>query len=134
MAYEDPNTDTTTINPDELPHCPDCKAGLLRPGVVWFGEALPEDTLEEISEWIDRDKIDLMLVIGTTATVWPAAGYVQEARSQGAKVAVINMDGLDGELGAASNLTDGDFLFQGDAAKILPDILKPIIGELKGQD
>jgi NAD-dependent deacetylase sirtuin 5 len=74
----------------------------------------------------------LILVIGTTATVWPAAGYVSEATSKGAKVAVINMDGLDGELGAASNLRDDDFLFQGDASKILPEILKPIIGELEG--
>lgn len=115
----DPSVDTKSINPDELPHCPDCKAGLLRPGVVWFGEALPEDTLEEISDWIEKDKIDLMLVIGTTATVWPAAGYVDEARSKGAKVAVINMDGLDGELGAASNLRDDDFLFQGKLMPIL---------------
>jgi NAD-dependent SIR2 family protein deacetylase len=75
----------------------------------------------------------LILVIGTTATVWPAAGYVSEAISKGAKVAVINMDGLDGELGAASNLRDDDFLFQGDASKILPEILKPIIGELEGE-
>jgi NAD-dependent deacetylase sirtuin 5 len=33
-AYEDPNVDTRTINPDDLPHCPKCKKGLLRPGVV----------------------------------------------------------------------------------------------------
>jgi NAD-dependent deacetylase sirtuin 5 len=130
----DPNLDTATINPKDLPHCPDCKEGLLRPGVVWFGEALPEDTLKEISEWIEKDKIDLMLVIGTTATVWPAAGYVDEARSKGAKVAVINMDGMDGELGAASNLRNDDFLFQGDAAKLLPEILKPVIGELEVRD
>jgi NAD-dependent SIR2 family protein deacetylase len=107
---------------------------LLRPGVVWFGEALPKDTLKEISEWIEKDKIDLMLVIGTTATVWPAAGYVDEARSKGAKVAVINMDGLDRELGAASDLRDDDFLFQGDAAKLLPEILRPVIGELEVRD
>lgn len=92
---------------------------------------MPEDTLGEIDEWIEQDKIDLILVIGTTATVWPAAGYVEEAKSKGARVAVINMDGLDGELGAASSLRKGDFLFQGDAAKILPEILKPVIGELK---
>jgi NAD-dependent SIR2 family protein deacetylase len=39
----DPNINTATINPDDLPHCPECKTGLLRPGVVWFGEALPVD-------------------------------------------------------------------------------------------
>lgn len=76
----------------------------------------------------------MILVVGTTATVWPAAGYVEEARARGARIAVINMDGLDGELGAASNLGNDDFLFQGDAAKILPEILKPIIGELEVKD
>ncbi|KUJ23156.1 DHS-like NAD/FAD-binding domain-containing protein [Mollisia scopiformis] len=122
---------TKPILPKNLPHCPSCKTGLLRPGVVWFGEPLPEDTVAEIDSFIDEDKVDLMLVIGTTATVYPAAGYVDEARKKGARVAVVNMDGLDGELGAASNLKRGDFLFQGDAAKILPEILKPLIGELK---
>jgi len=41
IEYMDPNINTATINPDDLPHCPECKTGLLRPGVVWFGEALP---------------------------------------------------------------------------------------------
>ena len=74
-----------------------------------------------------------MLVIGTTATVWPAAGYIHEAQRRGARVAVVNMDGVEGELGAASNLRRGDFLFQGDAGKILPEILKGVIGELKDE-
>ncbi len=67
-------------------------------------------------------------MIGTTATVYPAAGYIEVARERGARVAVVNMEGMEGELGAASNLTKDDFLFQGDAGVILPEILKPIIG------
>ena len=43
----------------------------------------------------------------------------------------MNIDGLEGELGAASNMKGGDFLFQGDAGKILPEILKGVIGELQ---
>lgn len=133
-AANDPNAPkvkTKPILPKNLPHCPTCKTGLLRPGVVWFGEPLPEDTLTEIDAFIDEDKVDLILVIGTTATVYPAASYVNQARKSGARVVVVNMDGLDGELGAASNLKRGDFLFQGDAAKILPEILRPLIGDLK---
>ncbi|KAH7336332.1 DHS-like NAD/FAD-binding domain-containing protein [Rhexocercosporidium sp. MPI-PUGE-AT-0058] len=133
-AWLDPNVKTHTINPDELPRCPECKTGLLRPGVVWFGEALPEDTLAEMDAWINKGKVDLILVIGTTATVYPAAGYVDQARKKGARVAVVNMDGMGGELGAAGNLRNGDFMFQGDAATILPDIMKGIIGELKLPD
>ena len=117
-----------TIPVADLPKCPGCKTGLLRPGVVWFGEALPEDTLKEVDEWIEEKPVDLCLVIGTTATVYPAAGYVEEARQAGARIVVINMDSE--ELGAASGLRNGDFLFEGDASKILPELLKPIIGDL----
>jgi len=132
VTYLDPSIDTTTVPKADLPHCPRCKTGLLRPGVVWFGETLPEDTLNEINQWIaDSKSIDLMLVIGTTAAVYPAAGYVAKARAKGARVAVINMDGKD--LGATGTLRDGDFMFEGDAAVILPEILKPVIGEMKGQ-
>lgn len=131
-AYLDPNIDTATINPADLPKCPECKDGLLRPGVVWFGEVLPEDTLAEIDDWLDKGRVDLIMVIGTTAQVYPAAGYVAQARKKGARVAVINMDGDD--LGAAEGLGIRDFLFVGDAAKILPEILKPVIGELKTEE
>lgn len=68
-------------------------------------------------------------MIGTTAQVHPAAGYVQVARNQGARVAVVNMDGKD--LGSAGSLKKGYFWFQGDAAIILPDILKEIVGGLE---
>lgn len=117
-----------TIPVEDLPKCPKCKTGLLRPGVVWFGEGLPENTLREVNDWIEEKPVDICLVIGTTATVYPAAGYVEEARSRGARIVVVNMD--SDELGSASFLTKRDFFFEGDASKILPEILKPIIGEL----
>lgn len=72
-----------------------------------------------------------MLVIGTSAQVYPAAGYVQKAQQRGARVAVVNFDG--GELGSASSLSSKDFLFVGDAAKILPEMFQPVIGDLDGQ-
>lgn len=129
-AYLDPATQLT-IPLDELPHCPRCKNGLLRPGVVWFGESLPEDTLWEAHKWIEADeKIDLCLVVGTTATVYPAAEYVHIAREKGARIVVVNMDVE--ELGAAGSLVEGDFLFEGDSARILPEILRPVVGDLGG--
>jgi NAD-dependent deacetylase sirtuin 5 len=117
-----------TIPPSSLPHCPKCNS-LLRPGVVWFGEPLPQGILEATDAFIDAGKVDLMLVIGTAAEVYPAAGYISQARSRGARVAVINMDG--GDLGATGNLRKGDWLFQGDAGVILPKIFEPVIGSLK---
>lgn len=111
-----------TIPISQLPCCPKCHKGLLRPGVVWFGEALPEDTISEIHKFISQGPIDLIMVIGTTAMVYPAAGYVDIARRKGAKVAVFNVDGAD--LGSAKGLGEGDFLFVGDAAETLPGALK----------
>ena len=113
---------------DDLPRCPECKTGMLRPGVVWFGEALPGDTMDAVDRFVHAEgaKIDLMLVIGTSAKVYPAAGYTHTARAQGARVAVFNMDEEDGQKG----LTTRDWFFHGDAGVLLPDLLKPITGDI----
>ena len=80
----DPYIKDETIPRSQLPHCPKCTTNLLRPGVVWFGEALPETTIYTIENWIyESEKIDMMLVIGTTAEVYPAAGYIERARRKG---------------------------------------------------
>lgn len=117
------------IPESELPHCPNCGTGLLRPGVVWFGEALPEDVMEALDGWIETpgENIDLILVVGTSAAVNPAAGYVEIAKKKGARVAVVNMD--KSHL-PQSGMRKRDWFFEGDASVILPEILKPIIGEI----
>ncbi|KAK2829917.1 hypothetical protein FQN49_007128 [Arthroderma sp. PD_2] len=116
------------LSEGDLPHCPQCGTALLRPGVVWFGEILPEDTLDSVERFLNEGPVDLVLVIGTSAQVFPAAGYVEQGKKRGARVAVINMDashipwsGLD---------KDMDWLFQGDASVILPEILKDVIGDI----
>ena len=112
------------VQPSELPQCPKCKSALLRPGVVWFGESLPIDTISRVDEWMNRpEKLDLLLVIGTSAVVYPAAGYIQKARAKGARVAVVNMEKPQGEGMFASKLQEGDWFFGGDAGEILPQIL-----------
>lgn len=113
------------IPTSSLPKCPKCK-NLLRPGVVWFGEALPEDVLEDVDEFFSsKEPIDLMLVIGTSGTVYPAAGYMQHARYKGARVAVINPDPSSG-----GGLASRDWFFQDDAATILPTLLQPVTGDI----
>ena len=73
----------------ELP--PKCKCGgLLRPDVVWFGEALPEEALRRSFE--KARECDLMLVVGTSAVVQPAGMIPLEARHGGAFVIEINPD------------------------------------------
>jgi NAD-dependent SIR2 family protein deacetylase len=47
--------------------------------VVWFGESLPSDVLSTADAYInDVESIDIVIVIGTSARVWPAAGYIDE--------------------------------------------------------
>lgn len=80
--------------------------------------------LAEVDSWIDSEPIDIVLVVGTSSVVYPAAGYAELARSAGTCVVTVNLD---------ANVRDcqpGDFAFAGDAAKVLPQILEPIIGKL----
>ena len=97
----------------ELP--PRCECGALaRPGVVWFGESLPDDVWAQA---IDATrKADLLLVIGTAAVVYPAAGLVEVAKSGGAKVVEINV---------AETPISGrvDFSWRAPAAEALPQLL-----------
>lgn len=70
-----------------LPTCPNCGA-LLRPAVVWFEEMLPEAAIVGSSEAIDR--CDLLLVIGTSNRVYPAAALVEQAALRGVPIIEIN--------------------------------------------
>ncbi|KAI1206636.1 DHS-like NAD/FAD-binding domain-containing protein [Annulohypoxylon truncatum] len=124
----DPNVPVPPVKVEDLPHCPNCKTGLLRPGVVWFGEPLDEAMLEEVDQWIQEGHIDIMLVIGTAAAVYPAAGYTLKARKKGAVVAVVNPDP-----NSAAGLLKKDFFFQGDASEILPQLFEGVIGKMDDQ-
>lgn len=74
----------------EPPTCPACE-GEVRPGVVWFGEMLPEDAVEATEAAIDLlEPGDVALVVGTSGIVYPAAGYPAMARAEGATVIEIN--------------------------------------------
>jgi NAD-dependent deacetylase len=76
--------------------CPSCGAsGEMRPHVVWFGE-MPM-YMEMIQEALE--KADLFLSIGTSGTVYPAAGFVEIARTAGAHTVELN---LERSLGASS--------------------------------
>ena len=70
------------------PRCPHC-GGLARPGVVWFGEAIPAGALARARAALD---CDVCLAIGTSAQVQPAASLVLEAGARGAFTVEINPD------------------------------------------
>ncbi|HUA18656.1 MAG TPA: NAD-dependent deacylase [Bryobacteraceae bacterium] len=97
----------------ELP--PRCECGsLLRPGVVWFGEALPRRIWQD-AEAAARSA-ELFLMIGTSAMVYPAAGLAQMAKSSGARVVEINI----AETGLSSGI---DEFLQGPSGELLPQLI-----------
>ncbi|HKM56544.1 MAG TPA: Sir2 family NAD-dependent protein deacetylase, partial [Isosphaeraceae bacterium] len=73
---------------EELPHCPEC-GHLLRPDVVWFHEALPEGVWHEAAMAV-RD-CNCLLVVGTSAVVYPAAGLIERALAFDAQVIEVNL-------------------------------------------
>ncbi len=73
--------------------CPACAAsGGMRPDVVWFGE-MPYH-MEEIEELLKN--ADMFVSIGTSGTVYPAAGFVRVARAAGAETVELNLEPSDG--------------------------------------
>ena len=106
-AYSD--ADTTT---EEVQKCGVCKSGLLRPGVVWFGEALPVNAMQQIS--IELQKADLILVVGTSGQVYPAAGFASVVQSKGGKSIEINIE----------QPVNVDLGLTGKAGELLPQIVE----------
>jgi NAD-dependent deacetylase len=70
-----------------IPCCADC-GKVLKPEIVFFGECLPVKALDEASK--ESRAADLMLVLGTSLTVYPAAGFPEECIKSGGKIAIVN--------------------------------------------
>ncbi len=96
------------------PKCPAC-GGDLRPDVVWFGESLPPEALR--SAMAAAQRCDLMLVVGTSAVVQPAASLPLMAVESGARLVEINPE--------ETPLTPwADYALRGPAATLLPALVK----------
>ena len=77
----------------DRPACPACGLpGRLRPDIVWFGE-MPY-RMDEIYHALGR--ADLFVSIGTSGAVYPAAGFVREARASGARTLELNLEPSEG--------------------------------------
>jgi NAD-dependent deacetylase len=72
---------------DNVPTCDYCR-GILKPDVIFFGEALPQQTLAQATR--DAEGCDLMMVIGSSLVVYPAAYMPVYAKQSGAKLVIIN--------------------------------------------
>jgi NAD-dependent deacetylase len=97
----------------ELP--PNCECGaMMRPGVVWFGEMLPEGAIERAADAVRQ--ADAVIVAGTSARVYPAAGLIPLAIERGAAVIEINPE-------ATEYSDDVTFSLRGASAEILPRLI-----------
>jgi len=94
------------------PHC--ACGGLARPGVVWFGEPLPEGMMKEAEHAAASAQV--FLVIGTSAAVYPAASLIPYAKQAGAKVIEINLEETP-----FSSLVD--CALRGPAGELLPKLV-----------
>ena len=84
FAPGEPDASLTELEPPRCLHC----QGYLRPGVVWFGEEMPQAPWRHAEDLVDA--CDAMLVVGTSGVVWPAAELPINAHNLGKFVAEIN--------------------------------------------
>jgi NAD-dependent deacetylase len=103
--------DEDVAAPDRLPRCPHC-GGLARPAVVWFGESLDASDVERATQ---AASCEVFLTVGTSAIVYPAAGFSRIAQARGAFTAEINLESTP-----ASSLVDLSIL--GAAEAVLPAV------------
>ena len=110
-------TDETAYAEGTVPPCEQC-GGLLRPAVVWFGEALDPAHLEAVDEFLERWRGGrlVFLAAGTSGAVWPAAGFVDLARARGAETWLVNAERAD-------NAGRFDQVRQGPSGTLLPSLL-----------
>jgi len=101
---------------DNLPVCRVC-GEVVGPGVVWFGEALPEDVLEKAFEL--SKSADIFFTVGSSLLVQPAASLPVYAKRQGAFLVEVNLEETP-----LSNMCD--VVFRGSAGEILPLILNEV--------
>ncbi len=111
-------------SPDWGDEPPRCHCGsLIRPDVIWFGEPLPEAELE--CAFRETERCDVLLTIGTSGVVYPAALLPSLAKQVGARVIEINTK--------RTAITDtSDLFLEGESGKILPEITALVGKSLSG--
>jgi NAD-dependent deacetylase sirtuin 5 len=118
----DPNQSEASLPMDQLPKC-SC-GGLLRPNVVWFNENLDPAILNVAFD--TADKCDVLLVVGTSSVVYPAALIAPNAVKHGAVVAEFNIE--------TTEVTNKfSYMFKGKAGVLMPYILEFSDDQLNNQ-
>lgn len=98
----------------EIPTCDEC-GGLLKPATVSFGQALPHDVLTKAE--FCAQTCDLLLAVGSSLTIYPAASIPLLAKKSGAKLVIVNLE-------PTSYDESADLSIHGNAGLILTESLK----------
>jgi len=118
-SYDGPEPESPDGGRLAPPRCPSC-GGPIRPGVVWFGEMLPQAPWEAAQD--AAEDCDVLLSVGTSSQVYPAAALPDIARRRGAQVVQVNPD----ETGIESILAHD---LRGPAGVLLPEVLTALRGD-----
>lgn len=95
-----------------IPHCPQC-GRVMKPDIILFGEMLPEDVWQEAEAHCAQ--ADVVLVVGSSLEVWPAASLPEHAILNGARLIICNLTPTHLQ-------TRADVFFPADVAEILPQL------------
>ncbi|MCQ4324080.1 NAD-dependent deacylase [Stutzerimonas stutzeri] len=115
LAPADEPEDGRRLEPPRCTHC----GGRLRPGVVWFGESLPAAALNAAFDAARR--CDLLISVGTSGVVYPAAEVPRVALDAGAVVLHVNPQ-------AVAQPGEREFVLRGPAGEELPELLRQAFG------
>ncbi|MPN64474.1 NAD-dependent protein deacetylase [bioreactor metagenome] len=94
---------------DEVPYCPDC-GGVIKPDVVFFGEELDGDQLDRAFH--DFEATDLLLLLGTSLTVPPAANLPMATQWSGGAIVIVNAQPTGLDDAASCRFADLEGFFQ----------------------
>ena len=101
---------------DAIPKCPGC-GGHVRPGVVWFGEAIPESALNQ--SFAAATDCDVFVAAGTSSLVYPAAGLADAASEAGAITVEVNPNPTEQSDSFTATL-------RGNAGSVLPELIESL--------
>lgn len=112
MEYIGEDIHRRVVEGEIPPKCDQC-GGVLKSEAILFGESLPEEPMAKAIEMCRNT--DLMLVIGTSLTIYPTAFLPQLAKDAGAKIIIVSLTGTNRDYIA-------DVILRGNASEIIPEI------------
>ena len=116
-----PRAEIDQLNREHCPpSCPSCGRQFLKPTVVLFGEALPQSALRQAQ--LLAMAADVVLIVGSSLQVYPAAGIPRLARQHGAELCIINAEPTPYDDVAAA-------VIHGKAGEVLPAVVRRIAQE-----